>query len=196
MKPAEILQLLPGIFQRTVSPETPDSPLLGVLAAMEELHAPAEVMISELDTLFDPNRTPDRFVTMLARWTDLADVLARSVRTDRAGADTEEPVSTGTGRLRQLVGSAGYLSKWRGTRLGLIRFLEIVTGTTGFEIDDISQEGVPTPFHIRVRVPGALRSHRMLIERIIDLERPAYVTFHVEFVGAAEEAPEPQGSVP
>jgi phage tail-like protein len=182
MKTADIVQLLPGIFQRTLSPEVPDSPLLAMLACMEELHAPAESVLSNLETLFAPNRTPDRFVVFLARWTDLADVLSVAARQGRAGAEAEEPISTGLGRLRQLVANAGYLSKWRGTKHGLIRFLEIATGASGFEIDDTSKEGVPRPFHIRVRVPASLKPHRPLIERIVALERPAYVTYHVEFV--------------
>jgi phage tail-like protein len=188
--------LLPGIFQRTLSPAVPNSPLLGILAAMEELHAPAEAVLAELDKLFDANRTPDRFVTFLARWTDLAEVLGRPARTERVGAEREEPINTGIGRLRQLVQNAGYLSKWRGTRQGLIRFLEIATGMTGFEIDDISQKGFPTPFHIRVRVPAALESHRALIERIVLLERPAYVTSHLEFIKSDDRETVSQGSVP
>lgn len=181
MKATEIIQLLPGIFQRTVSPAVPNSPLIAILAAMEELHAPTEAVLAELDTLFDPNRSPDRFVTFLARWTDLAQVLGRPARTGRIEAEGEEPISTGIGRLRQLVQNAAYLSKWRGTRQGLIRFLETATGLTGFEIDDISPEGAAKPFHIRVRVPAVLEPHRALIERIVVLERPAYVTSHLEF---------------
>jgi hypothetical protein len=82
-----------------------------------------------------------------------------------------------------LLAAAAYLSQWRGTARGLILFLEIATGTRGFEISEqiAGPDGRPQPFHIRIRAPEAVRLHRVLIERIIESEKPAYVTYELEF---------------
>jgi hypothetical protein len=82
-----------------------------------------------------------------------------------------------------LIARAAYLSQWRGTRKGLIAFLETATGASGFELDERVNDaaGQPRAFHMRVRAPHALEVHRALIERIIESERPAYVTYELEF---------------
>lgn len=177
MKESEIAQLLPGVFQRTLYPA---NPLRAVLASMEELHAPAERILSEIDTICDPSRTPDEFVAFLARWVDLERIFSKqSAETD----GIEVPISTGLGRLRELTSAAAQLSKWRGTRQGLIRFLETATGSAGFAVDEsvTDSKGKVRAFHIRVRAPRAVEEHRPLIEKIIEVERPAYVTWELEF---------------
>jgi hypothetical protein len=68
MKQTEIKRLLPSIVGRTVRKGTPAWALLEV---MEELHAPSEAALEKLDSIFNPHRTPDPFVTMLARWVNL-----------------------------------------------------------------------------------------------------------------------------
>lgn len=179
MKEAEIAQLLPEIFQRTLRPQ---SVLRAVLASMEELHAPAEGILAEIDAIPDPNRTPDAFVAFLARWVDLERIFTD--KTTRAPNEIEIPISTGLGRLRQLIQTAAALSRWRGTRYGLRSFLETATGVTGFEIEEeVVDEGKVKPFHIRVRAPRAVEGHRPLIEKIIEVERPAYVTWELVFDG-------------
>lgn len=163
MKSAEIARLLPGVFQRTVRA---GSPLAALLAAMEALHAPSEAVLSELDALFDPRRAPERFVPFLARWVDL-----------------DLPVTTGLGRLRELVAAGVELSRWRGTARGLLLFLSTATGRRDFELDErvSGADGRPRPFHIRVRAPGELAPHRTMLERIIEMEKPAYVTYELHF---------------
>jgi hypothetical protein len=37
------------------------------------------------------------------------------------------------------------------------------------------------PFHLQVTAPKALTMHRPLLERIIELEKPAYVTYELSF---------------
>ena len=167
----EIGRLLPGIFQRTLGE---GGPLEALLDVMEGLHAPSEEALRELPSLFDPLRTPERFVPFLAGWVDL-----------------DVPVTTGLGRLRELVASAVELSRWRGTARGLLLFLRTATGQEDFVIEDQvpGPDGRPRPFHVRVRAPPALAAHRPLVQAIIEREKPAYVTYELLF-----EQPHPGAS--
>jgi phage tail-like protein len=173
MKQADLLRLLPAVYQQTAAPA---SPLLALLAVMETMHAPSEVVIGRLGTYFDPYQTPDDFVPFLAGWVDLARFL-----TPLPTGESHFP--TGLGRLRELIASAAYLSNWRGTASGLLRFLELATGVSGFVVDEqvIGPDNRPRPFHIRILAPPAAQPHQPLIERIIESEKPAYVTYELEF---------------
>jgi phage tail-like protein len=179
MKQAEIANLLPGILQRTLRP---NSPLFALLGAMETLQAPSEDVLDHLDTFFDPYRTPDRFVAFLAGWVDLERLLVESPE-ERAVTEAL-PLATGLGRLRELIAAAAYLSQWRGTLQGLRRFLETATGAHGFEIDENvpGDDGLPRSFHICIRAPKSTSPYRVLLERIIAIEKPAYVTHELQFV--------------
>jgi phage tail-like protein len=176
MKQTEIEQLLPNVYHRTLVPGGVLDTLLNV---MEVLHEPSEEVLTELDAFLDPRRTPDRFVPFLASWVDLDELLSES-----AASLTGPPTfPTGLGRLRELIATAAFLSKWRGTAKGLLRFLETATGVQGFEVDEhvLGPDGLPIPFHLRILAPEATRPYQVLIERIIVLEKPAYVTYEVTF---------------
>lgn len=180
MKRADIERLLPEIMQRTLpADEDGDNLLRAYLSVMEMMHAPTETVLASLDAYFDPYRTPDRFVPLLAGWVDLDGVWL-----DDAAAytvDTAPPFPTGVGRLRALIAVAATLSRWRGTEKGLRLFLETATGVTGFEVDEAvaGDDGAIIPFHIRVYVPAAAAAHLALIRRIIEIEKPAYVTYEL-----------------
>ncbi len=173
----EIEVLLPGIIQRTI---LPGGPLDTLLRIMETLHAPVENILENLDNWFNPYQTPEPFVPYLARWVDL----------ERLLTDTPEGYTHilpafpgGTGRLRELIATAAFLSKWRGTARGLLHFLEIATGISGFTVEETltDAQGHPRPFHIRVRAPAAARPHQTLLARIIEMEKPVYVTWELTF---------------
>jgi phage tail-like protein len=180
MKQDEIRHLLPAIFQRTL---VEGNPLAGILSVMEELHAPAEEKLRTLDANFNPYRAPDTFVPFLARWVDLDRLF------DQPSAESPVPKSlprmfpTASGRLRELIAAAAYLSQWRGTSKGLLSFLETATGARGFEIEEqvLGPEGQPRPFHFLLCAPPESLPYRALIERIAESEKPAYVTYEVEF---------------
>jgi phage tail-like protein len=163
MKRTEIARLLPGVFQRALD----GGPLLALLDVMEALHAPSEAVLADLDALFNPYRAPDAFVPLLARWVDL-----------------DLPVTTGLGRMRELVAAGVELSRWRGTARGLRLFLQTATGVKDFVIDERvpGPDGRPRPFHFQVSAPAPLEPHRVLLERIIEREKPAYVTHELRFV--------------
>jgi phage tail-like protein len=176
MKRADIARLLPEIFQRTVRA---DNPLGILLELMEQLQAPAETTLAELAQSFNPYQAPDAFVAFLATWVDLT-ALLRTL--PEHFLMTEEPLATGIGHLRHLVASAAYLSQWRGTRQGLLRFLTIATGVPGFQIDEVvTEQGHVLPYHIQVIAPAATEPYRSLLERIIDMEKPAYITYTLIF---------------
>lgn len=165
MQRKEIERLLPGVFQSTL---VEGGPLAALLAVMDDLHARPEAVLSSLETTFDPRRAPDAFVPFLARWVNL-----------------EVRVTTGLGRLRELVAVAVELSRWRGTAHGLLRFLETATGERGFRIDEGVPDatGRPRPFHIRVTAPPSVAAHRPMLEQIIEREKPAYVTYELMLAG-------------
>jgi len=172
MKRAEIEQLLPGIFRRTIRES---SPLGALLDVMDGLHAPSEEILAGIDTVFSAYRTPDRFVPLLAQWLDLARLFDEHVDLADPLSAGRPPISSGLGRLRTLIAIAPQLSQWRGTKKGLLLFLQTATGMTGFRIDERQ------PFHLDVRAPTSAARHQPLIERILNLEKPAYVTYTLAF---------------
>ncbi len=178
MKQSDIANLLPGIFQRTIQP---DGPLAALLGVMEVLHAPSEEVLKRVHAYFDPYETPDQFVPFLAGWVDLEQLLVQSG--GQFDLQNAAPLPSGLGRLRELVAAAAYLSQWRGTARGMLRFLETATGYQGFEIDERvpGVGGQPKPFHLLIRAPKATLPYQVLIKQIIDLEKPAYVTYDLEF---------------
>jgi phage tail-like protein len=174
----EIERLLPDVFQRTCLPGTP---LFAMLETMAALHEPAEEVLRQVDIICDPVRTPDAFVPFLARWVDLERIFDPAPAAQ--SSKLEVPISTGLGRLRELTVAAGALSQWRGTKRGLLRFLTTATGLDGFEIKErvVGDDGQVLPFHIEVSAPPGALAHRMLLERIIKQEKPAYVTYRLHF---------------
>lgn len=181
MKRNAIRQLLPGIFQRTA---LPGNPLIALLEVMEKLHGPSEQILQNLSATFDPRRTPDSFVSFLARWVDLEWLFEEYLDERRGPEFMRLPFATGLGRLRELVAAATSLAHWRGTAKGLLLFLETAIGTDGFEIDErvIGPDGLPKPFHIRIRAPQSTAPYAALIESIIEYEKPAHVTYELEFL--------------
>ncbi|MGE3163647.1 MAG: phage tail protein [Planctomycetota bacterium] len=170
MNREQIARLLPEVFQRSLGAVNPLGEMLDAMAA---LVTPVEERLETIETIFDPYRTPDPFVRMLASWVDLEALWG--------GAEGAGPVGIAnlTGRLRELVAAASELAKLRGTWAGLELFLETATACDGFEIQENSpgEDGKPRPFHFVVFAPGAARPFERLVRRIIELEKPAYATF-------------------
>lgn len=176
MKQNEIVQLLPTIFQRTMQEGTP---LFALLAGMEALSAPDEAVLERLEAFFNPYRAPDSFVPFLASWVDLEWILLEASEEFTA---LTPPLPSGIGRLRELVAAATFLAQWRGTAKGLLRFLETASGMQGFVINErvLDSHGRPRPFHIVVQVPPEAAPYQAMIKRIIDSEKPAYVTYDLQ----------------
>ncbi|WP_457666906.1 phage tail protein [Thiolapillus sp.] len=176
MRQSEIAKLLPSVFQQTCNE---GQPLAGLLSVMERMHEPSETVLDGIESYFDAYRTPAAFLPYLARWLDLDRIFPEDCRQGGAACST----GIAEGNLRELVAAATELSQWRGTSDGLLRFLEIGTGMSGFEIQELvrAPDGSTKPFHIRVVAPGNSRPFRPLIERVIDQEKPAHVTYELIF---------------
>ena len=172
MNRADIESLLPFNFRRAVQP---GSPLGALIDVMEALHEPSEVVLARLESYFDTRRTPDRFVPMLARWVDQGPLL------DRVGDELGEgEFPSGNGHLREVVALAAWFSRWRGTRRGLIAYLEVGTGVRGF---DVEEHAGGRAFHLRFTGPAEAEPLRTLAEAIIEQEKPAYTTYELAFSG-------------
>lgn len=174
----EIARLLPAVLRRARSPAHDDllSVLLGVMA---ELQVGREAVLDELDAFYDPERAPPDSLLFLAYWVDLEPLIAPGeppglgwLRRDNWRSVFQEGFPTGMERLRALVASAIPLLQERGTPHGLKRFLETATGVPGFEV----LEDGTRPFHIRVVCPAEAAPHRAFVERIIEYQKPAYLT--------------------
>ncbi len=166
MRRDEIERLLPGVFQRTLSGAGKEGPLGALLDTMVELLQPREDAMQRLPSVLDPRIAPEDFVPLLSQWLNL-----------------DIPVTTGPGYERELIANAVDLSRWRGTAAGLIRFLSLATGASGFRIDEDvrDEQGKTIPCHIRIVAPENTRPHERMLERIIALYKPAYVTHVLEF---------------
>jgi phage tail-like protein len=184
MKRDEIAQLLPAVFQRTLKEE---NPLSGLLDVMEVLQAPSEDVLQRLDSFFDPRRTTDEFVPYLAYWADLSRLFDENLNPKEQLDFSRSSIATGVGRLRELIAGAAYLSQWRGTRKGLLRFLQIATGYVDFDIqENVDLAGKPRAFHLSIHAPAESAKFSVLIERIVELEKPAYVTYELSFTPVAK----------
>lgn len=170
MKRADLDALLPAIFQDAVAD---GSPLDAVLETAARLPEPDEALLDFMDRLFDPRRTNDDMVAFLAAWVDLDRFLIR-----RSSDNTGGELLSGSGPLRELCAAAAELSRNRGTRQGLIRFLEVATGQKGFRLEENrDRDGNEKPFHLVVTAPPEAEPHAELIHAVVAYEKPAYVTY-------------------
>lgn len=178
MKHDDIRKLLPEVYQRSL---VSGKPLDAVLHVMQGMFAPSEAVLEQIDSYFGPYTAPDRFVRYLAQWVDMDRYLGASANEfhDMSAA----PIRIASGRLRELIAKAAMLSQWRGTARGLKLFLETATGIHGFNMDETtpSAGGMARAFHLHIRAPQAALRFQQLITTIINGEKPAYVTYELEF---------------
>lgn len=175
MEQSKIKTYLPAVFQRTAHAGNPLTTLLDV---MEDLHAPSEDVLAGVDRFFDARRTPDGFVPFLAQWVNIDRIFAADVT-----LESDSTLMPKIGYLRELVANATFLSQWRGTKRGLLLFLLTATGTRGFEIEERvkDDDGQVRPFHLKIRAPKTTEGQKELIDRIIESEKPAHLTYEIEF---------------
>lgn len=172
----EIPRFLPESYR--IAASRPNGPLAAMLAIMEGMHAPAEIVIDNLAAYVSPFAAPDPFVLLQASWLGIDRYFDWSG--DRPGAGTPR-FRTGIAPLRLLVAEAAELGRERGTQGALIRFLETATGIRGFTVVEGAPDGTPIPFHFTVHAPAATAPLEDFILRIIEGERPAHATFDLVF---------------
>jgi phage tail-like protein len=180
MQRAAIERLLPSVFQRALLQQ---SPLMAVLDVMEDMHAPCERAIAAVADVFNARHTEERYLTMLAHWVNLD----RIYPTPGEGSNSldwhPQVAPIAPGRLRELICNAAFLAQWRGTARGLQRFLEIATGVSPYVLQENvrAEDGTVVPYHVRLIAPLAAQVHQELIERIVEQEKPAYVTWELSW---------------
>jgi phage tail-like protein len=186
MEQARIARFLPETYRAAI---IKGSPLHAILAVMEALHRPSEDVLARLDEYIDPLRAPEDFAFMLASWLDLERYFDWTGGRKGAG---RARFAAGLGRLRALSATAVHLLRWRGTKYALERFLFVATGIAGFTVEENPPDagGAPRPFHIVVHAPAAAQRFADLVGRIVDEERPVYVTYDIAF---APPPAEPSG---
>ncbi|HZU76505.1 MAG TPA: phage tail protein, partial [Dehalococcoidia bacterium] len=132
------------------------------LLIFESIWEPLEQRQDHMALYFDPSTCPAQFLYWLAAWLGLT-----------IGPQTEE------GRLRALLSEAVELHRWRGTRYGLTRLLEICTGVTPLISEVASNRAL---LHIRIALPPEAAVDRDAIERIVRANKPAHAGYLLEII--------------
>ncbi|MBV9327033.1 MAG: FHA domain-containing protein [Chloroflexi bacterium] len=153
------LDFLPVIFH--------DGDFLGrFLMIFQSVWEPLEYRQDHMDMYFDARTCPPSFLTWLADWLSVS-----------VGQVMEE------GRLRGLLGEAVELYRWRGTRYGLTRLIEVCTGLRPVIAEAPSN---PAVLHIRVTIPSESNLDRDMIERLIREHKPAHTAYQLEVFSDAD----------
>lgn len=148
-------------------------PLASLLAAADGMHQPVGDVLDHLESWFHTVSAPDPMVCYLASWVDL-DWLTLPETPNRA----RSTLPGGTAPLRDLLAESADLAARRGTVGGIVRFLEVATGHTGFTVQDAGG------FHLRVTVPGDAADLLETVARIVAATKPAHVTADVRLADA------------
>ncbi|RRR66881.1 MAG: FHA domain-containing protein [Candidatus Viridilinea halotolerans] len=144
---------LPGIYQ--------DHEFLGrFLLIIEALWEPLEQRQDHLAMYFDPRTCAPSMLQYLSAWLDLP-----------LNPFWPEPLQ------RVLLADALDLMRWRGTRYGLVRLIELVTGLTPEVLDEPNQ---PYVMRVRLSVPTKHTVDRDLIEDLIKSHKPAHIGYILE----------------
>ena len=151
---------LPVIFQE-------DDFLGRYLLLFESVWEPLERRQDHVPFYFDPRTSPDSFLPWLASWLNVS-----------FNEHWPEP------RRRRLLAEAVDLYRWRGTRYGLARMLEVCGGVSAEVTEDASREFV---VRVRVRLPSGgsdaeTQERRNLVEDLVRAHKPAHVGYILEFV--------------
>ena len=133
------------------------------LYIFEDIWEPLEQRQDHISMYFDPRTCPAVFLPWLASWLGLS-------------FNPHWPEA----RRRRLLSQAMDLYRWRGTRYGLTRMIEVCTGITP-EITENPLE--PFVFRIRIALPPAASADgvdRRLIEELIQTHKPAHAGYILE----------------
>lgn len=145
-----------------------DNEFLGrYLSIFESLWEPLEQRQDHIEMYIDPRTAPAAFLSWLAGWFSLA-------------LNEHWPEA----RRRRLLAEATELYRWRGTRYGLTRMIEVCTGLPP-TITDQAEAGPdemvpPFVFRIRMNIPPESGVDRTFIETIIQAHKPAHAGYILE----------------
>ena len=170
-EPDEIIApYLPAILRQ-------DAFLANLLRVFDELLRPLLQTLDALDSYFDPTLTPAELVPWLATW-----------------VGEEMPVSWPMAARRAMVKEAATIHRMRGTKAGLKRALELVTGrevlvtenTSGLRLDADAKLGLntslqdPEPYTIWVVICGGDGVDLDAVTDIIERLKPAHAAYSIK----------------
>jgi len=167
------MQYLPGVYSGNRF-------LARFLLIFEAILAPIDRTVENLSYVFDPDVAPADVLPWLGSWLGLA-------------FDEGWPEE----RRRELIRSAAMLYHWRGTRRGMSEFVRIYTGIMPEIVEPslsqlASSRDLAFRFTVRLTVPRGTPIDRALLQRIIDVEKPAFAAGSLEVI---ELVPESNGRV-
>ena len=138
-----------------------ESEFLGrFLQVFESLWEPFEERQDHLPMYFDPRTCPAIFLPWIAGWLHV-------------------PFAAGwpEARRRRMLVEAFDLMRWRGTRYGLARLIELCTGATPSITEDACP---PFVFRIRITLSPASDLHREQLEELVRAHKPAHAGYILE----------------
>ena len=130
------------------------------LLLFENVWEPLEQRQDHIEMYFDPRTCPASFLPWLASWLDLS-------------FNQHWPET----RRRRLLAEAIDLYRWRGTRYGLVRMIEVCTGITPEVSDNPSQ---PYIFDVKITLPQDGDVDKDLIDELIQAHKPAHAGYRLE----------------
>lgn len=185
---SQFLQQLPSLYKEAMddlrqSQEDPDDPPFfeRFLIGFEDGYAPIQQTLNSLESLFGPFSTPPDFLLWMGAWVCMP-------------LNENWPEM----RRRRLIREAVELFRWRGTKRGLSRYLQIYTGVVP-QIDDQPVEGMrlgpdtklgmtklgdipPHTFVVNLAVPDLESINEEIVHDIITFEKPAHTAYALRIV--------------
>lgn len=186
---AKMLQYLPALYTQTplgplrrFAPYEEPPFFERFLRGFEDAGEPLSALLSTLYRYFDADSAPADFLPWLATWVAL-DLDNNWMQLKR----------------RRLIKEAIWLYRWRGTRRGLNRYLEIYTGVKA-EINDQPFSGMrlgpntllgqgtilgdvpPHSFVVTLAVPDPSAINEQIVRDIIEMQKPAHTAYDLRIV--------------
>jgi phage tail-like protein len=187
--PSRALNQLPAIYHDALDrleEEENDDQMMPFFArflrGFDDALEPLERLLPVLHRYFGPYSTPSEFLPWLACWVALV-------------LDENWPEM----RRRRLIAEAFELYRWRGTRHGLLRYLEIYAGVRpeindqpfrGWRLGTDARLGVNTvlgdvadhTFVVTLAVPDPAAINEQIVRDIIQSEKPAHTGYSLRIV--------------
>lgn len=147
------LEHLPAIYQ--------DGDFLGrFLMIIEAIWEPLEQRQTYMMMYFNPRTCPVAMLPWLSSWLDMP--------IDRLWPEA---------RQRAILADALDLLRWRGTRFGLARMIELSTGLTPEILDEPGQSFV---MRVRITVPASHQVDQQALDLLIQNHKPAHIGYILE----------------
>jgi len=185
----KLLSLLPGIYaeemQKQRDEDNGESPFFErFLLGFEDALKPLQRTLDRMDSLFSPYSTPPEFLLWLGAWVCLP--------LDENWSEMQR---------RRLIREAVELWRWRGTKRGLARYIEIYAGVKP-EIHDVPVRGMrlgpdtkmgkpdtklgdvpPHTFVVSIASPEPEKINEQILHDIIAWEKPAHTAYSLRVLG-------------